>query len=58
MFLVLKHYVTTEAKLNARKVITSELLSIRKITISVGISNIICGFLQLYGQPGRKRGGQ
>ena len=57
MFLVLKHYVTIQAKLNARNVTTSESLSIRTITILVGIFNIICGFLQLYGHPGEKEVG-
>ena len=54
MSLVLKHYMTTKAKLNARNVTTSESLSIGTITILVGNSNIICGFLQLLGQAGRK----
>jgi hypothetical protein len=46
MFLVLKHYVPTQAKLNARIVTISESLSIRRITILVGFFNIISRFLQ------------
>jgi len=57
MFLVLKHYVATEAKLNARKVTTSELLSIRKTTILEGISNIFCGFVQQFGNQRDKEVG-